>query len=87
MLEKKLKPVEPDHMEIEDRFWKEYMELVRNHVIPYQWEALNDRIENAAPSYCIQNFRVAAGLQEGTFQEWSSRTATSTNGWKQWLIP
>lgn len=68
MLEKKLKPVEPDHMEIEDRFWKEYMELVRNHVIPYQWEALNDRIENAAPSYCIQNFRVAAGLQEGTFQ-------------------
>ena len=68
MFEKKLKPVAPDHMKIQDRFWKEYMELIRNHVIPYQWEALNDRIENAEPSYCIQNFRVAAGLEKGTFQ-------------------
>lgn len=68
MLEKKLNPVAPDHMKIQDRFWKEYMELIRNHVIPYQWEALNDRIENAEPSYCIQNFRVAARLEEGTFQ-------------------
>ena len=68
MFEKKLKPVAPDHMKIQYRFWKEYMELIRNHVIPYQWEALNDRIENAEPSYCIQNFRVAAGLEKGTFQ-------------------
>ena len=68
MFEKKLKPVAPDHMKIQARCWKEYMELIRNHVIPYQWEALNDRIENAEPSYCIQNFRVAAGLEKGTFQ-------------------
>ena len=68
MFEKKLAPVSLDHVQIRDKFWKGYMELVRNHVIPYQWEALNDRIENAQPSYCIQNFRVAAGLQEGTFQ-------------------
>ena len=32
MFEKKLKPVAPDHMKIQDRFWKEYMELIRNHV-------------------------------------------------------
>ena len=62
MFEKKIAPVSLDHVQIQDKFWKEYMELVRNHVIPYQWEALNDRIENAEPSYCIQNFRVAAGL-------------------------
>lgn len=68
MLNKKLKPVCLNQIRIEDRFWKEYMELVRNHVIPYQWKALNDRIENAEPSFCIQNFRVAAKLQEGTFQ-------------------
>ena len=68
MLEKKLTPMSLEHVQIQDKFWKGYMELVRNHVIPYQWEALNDRIENAEPSYCIQNFRVAAGLQKGTFQ-------------------
>ncbi|MDO4296996.1 MAG: glycoside hydrolase family 127 protein [Lachnospiraceae bacterium] len=68
MLKKKLKSVSLNQIQIEDKFWKEYMELVRNHVIPYQWEALNDRIENAEPSYCIQNFRVAAKQQEGIFQ-------------------
>ena len=67
MLHKKVNPLRLDHISIQDPFWKQYMELVRNHVIPYQWEALNDRIENAAPSYCINNFRVAAGLIEGKF--------------------
>lgn len=43
------------------------MELVREHVIPYQWEALNDRIVNAEPSGCIRNFRIAAKLEEGEF--------------------
>ncbi|MEI3279517.1 MAG: beta-L-arabinofuranosidase domain-containing protein [Eubacterium ramulus] len=36
------------------------MELVRNKVIPYQWSALNDDVEDAAPSYCMHNFKVAA---------------------------
>ncbi len=31
-------------------------------MIPYQWEALNDRVEGAAPSYCMHNFRAAAQL-------------------------
>lgn len=68
MLEKKVKMMPLGDVSIQDDFWKEYMELVRNHVIPYQWEALNDRIEGAEPSYCIQNFRVAAGMEEGCFQ-------------------
>lgn len=68
MLEKKLNPFPLDHIQIQDKFWKEYMELVREHVIPYQWEALNDRIQHAEPSYCIRNFRVAAGLEEGEFR-------------------
>ena len=54
-------PVSLSDVTISDPFWKTYMELVRSHVIPYQWEALNDRIEGAAPSYCIHNFSVAAG--------------------------
>jgi DUF1680 family protein len=38
------------------------MERVRAKVIPYQWEALNDRIPGAEPSYCMRNFKVAAEL-------------------------
>ncbi|MCL2016923.1 MAG: glycoside hydrolase family 127 protein [Defluviitaleaceae bacterium] len=41
------------------------MELVRTEVVPYQWAALNDRIENAEPSYCMHNFQVAAGKKAG----------------------
>lgn len=50
-----------------DGFWEKYSELVRNTVIPYQWEALNDRIPDAEPSYAVRNFRIAAGEEEGEF--------------------
>jgi DUF1680 family protein len=49
---------------IKDTFWNRFTELVRETVIPYQWDALNDRIVDAEPSYAIRNFRVAAGLEE-----------------------
>lgn len=52
---------------IKDNFWSAYQELVRNTVLPYQWEVLNDRIPEAAPSHAVQNFRIAAGLEEGSF--------------------
>lgn len=60
-------PVAASGVSITDPFWKNYMELVRNHVIPYQWEALNDRIPGAEPSHCIHNFSVAAGREKGEF--------------------
>lgn len=56
------KPLSIRDVKVNDPFWGTMMEKVRTHVIPYQWEALNDRIEDAAPSYCMQNFRVAAGV-------------------------
>src|SRR5690349_14707087 len=52
---------------IEDGFWNAYTKLVRDTVIPYQWDALNDNIPDAEPSYAIRNFRIAAGLEEGEF--------------------
>ncbi|URN92652.1 MAG: glycoside hydrolase family 127 protein [Candidatus Pristimantibacillus lignocellulolyticus] len=52
---------------IEDEFWSEYINLVREVVVPYQWEALNDRIPEAEPSYAVQNFKIAAGLEQGEF--------------------
>jgi DUF1680 family protein len=38
------------------------MERVITRVIPYQWEALNDRIPGAEPSYCMRNFKLAAQM-------------------------
>ncbi len=48
-------------------FWGRYAELVRSTVIPYQWDALNDRVAGAEPSGAIRNFRIAAGLEQGEF--------------------
>lgn len=43
-----------------DGFWGRYAKLVRDVVLPYQEDALNDRIEGAEKSHCIENFRMAA---------------------------
>ena len=51
-------------VQITDGFWQRVMELVRTEVIPYQWDALNDRIPDAEPSWCMHNFRAAARLNE-----------------------
>lgn len=55
------------NVKVNDRFWRRYMDVVRNEVIPYQWEALNDRIPGAEPSHAIENFRIAAGESDGEF--------------------
>ncbi len=39
--------------------------LVKEKVLSYQWEALHDRVKDAAKSHCIENFRIAAGLSTG----------------------
>jgi DUF1680 family protein len=56
------------HTQLDDPFWNKYTHLVTSQIIPYQWEALNDRVSDAEPSHCISNFKVAAGLKEGTFE-------------------
>lgn len=55
-------PLPLQNVQLTDAFWQREMELVRQEVIPYQWEALNDRIPDAEPSYCMHNFRAAARL-------------------------
>ena len=47
---------------VTDSFWGSFMERIRTQVIPYQWEALNDRVPDAEPSYCMRNFKIAAQL-------------------------
>ena len=55
-------PLSLRDIRITDAFWKGEMELVRTEVLPYQWAALNDKVEGAAPSFCMRNFRVAGKM-------------------------
>ncbi|AZN43564.1 glycoside hydrolase family 127 protein [Paenibacillus albus] len=64
---KRSQPLPLRSVHIEDRFWSDYIRLVRDVVVPYQWEALNDRVPGAEPSHAIRNLRIAAGDEEGSF--------------------
>lgn len=57
-------PLSPGMVRVTDGFWHTVQETVRTEVIPYQWEALNDRVPGAEPSYCMHNFRAAARLMK-----------------------
>lgn len=57
-------PLPVGAVKVSDAFWKVEQDLVRETVIPYQWDALNDRVPGAEPSYCMHNFRVAGKLRE-----------------------
>lgn len=61
------KPVELQHVEISDPFWSDYAKLIREVVIPYQYETLHDRVPGVEPSHAIKNFRIAAGHEQGDF--------------------
>lgn len=50
------------NISINDDFWSGIQKKVRTKVIPYQYEALNDRIPNAEKSYCIDNFKKASEI-------------------------
>lgn len=56
-----VRPVDGKQVVIRESFFKNLMTLAAERIIPYQWEALNDNVPGAAPSYCIRNFRAAAG--------------------------
>lgn len=58
----KSKPLSLRAIDITDVFWKREMKLVRKEVIPYQWDAINDRIPGASPSYAMRNFKIAAEI-------------------------
>ncbi len=55
-------PLSLQQIKVTDNFWKKEMELVRTKVIPYQWDALNDNVPGAAPSFCMKNYKLAADL-------------------------
>ncbi|MDL2250385.1 glycoside hydrolase family 127 protein [Lachnospiraceae bacterium OttesenSCG-928-J05] len=64
---KKMQAVNLKDIQIQDPFWSKHIELVDKEIIPYQWEAMNDRVPGAEPSRCLENFKIAAGLKSGVF--------------------
>ena len=74
---------------IQDPFWSKHVDLVRNAIIPYQWEAMNDRIEDAESSHCLENFRIAAGRSQGEFYGAVFQDTDVANGWRplDFLLP
>ena len=58
------KPLSLAKVQVTDAFWKKEMELVRTEVIPYQWNALNDNVPGAAPSFCMRNYRRAGEVEK-----------------------
>lgn len=69
------RPLDLKNVAITDEFWGREQELVRTEVIPYQWDALNDRIPEAAPSYCMRNFKVAGRLMKEKREQGASFVA------------
>lgn len=65
MLNKRLHSFPLKAMKIDDCYWNKYTKLVPDVVLPYQWKILNDQEKDAAPSYCLQNFKIAAGELKG----------------------
>lgn len=82
------KPIDLKKIQITDLFWKRELELVRDTVIPYQWEALNDRVPDAEPSYCMRNYRLAGEITQNKQEEKNDKhsvyTTTTTTGACVW---
>ena len=62
---RKARTVEVKNVKISDGFWDKYRKLVREEILDYQWDALNDRVEGAAKSHCIENFRMRPERKKG----------------------
>ena len=69
------------NIQITDPFWLRYMALIKEKMIPYQWEIMNDRAdikiekENSGnspsgKSHAIENFKIAAKLTQGEHYGW-----------------
>ena len=67
-MKKRLKSVPLHQIQIQDAFWDRYIHLVKDVLIPYQWDILNDRLPDVETSHCIQNFKIAAGEAQGDFE-------------------
>lgn len=86
-MKKHLKQLDLKRIRITDSLFGEYVNKVSEKIIPHQWKILNDQLEDSEPTYCIHNFRIAAGEEKEREKELFSRTQIFTNGWKRLPTP
>ncbi len=67
MVKKQLSSVGVRQVRLDDPFWSPVQKLMMDVVIPYQKQILGDEIPGAEKSHAIENFRIAAGEQQGEF--------------------
>lgn len=48
--------IKASKVKIDDPFWNSIIKTVRKNMLPYQYMALNDEIDAAEKSYCVENF-------------------------------
>ena len=63
----KYRLLKQEECKVNSSFWNSYVKLIKEKVIPYQWEILNDRVPDSEPSHAIDNFHIAAHQMEGHF--------------------
>lgn len=77
-----LKEISLNNIKVTDTFWKYYIKLINEVVIPYQYQVLNDELDidvvternddslPAGKSHALENFRIAAGITKGEHFGW-----------------
>ena len=60
-----MEQLELKNIKITDELFGSYVKRVSEKIIPHQWKILNDQLEDSEPTYCIENFRIAAGIKQG----------------------
>ena len=58
MDDKKLKTVPLNKIKISDHFWNRYTHLVKDVLIPYQWDILNDRLPDVRRVIVLKTLRL-----------------------------
>ena len=60
----RLVPLEVGKVYFEKGFWYNKFQVLKEWIIPYQWQVLND----PEKSHAVHNFKIAAGDIDGSFR-------------------
>lgn len=73
MDDKKLKTVPLNKIKISDRFWNRYTHLVKDVLIPYQWDILNDSFRMWKPVIALKTSGLRQEKRKAILKEQYSR--------------
>lgn len=64
-MRKGIAAVQLNDITIQDTLFGHYLHKIDEHILQHQWEILNDLDEDTDPTFCIENFKIAAGESRG----------------------